>query len=54
MNEGHHVHRPALHQGKEVEEEPGVAKEPVQEGVESVVERYMLGFVEKLAEMFLQ
>ena len=51
MNEGHHVHRPRLHQGKEVEERPYVAEEPVEEDVESVV---CLALVNKLAEMFLQ
>ena len=53
MNEGHPIHQPALHQGEEVEEEPGVAEEPVEEGIESIVERYMLGLCRKLAEMFL-
>ena len=51
MNEGHPVHRPALHQGEEVEERPNVAEEPVEEDVESVV---CLALVNKLAELFLQ
>ena len=36
-------------QGKEVEEEPGVAEEPVEEGVESVVKRYLLGFCRQVS-----
>ena len=51
MNEGHPAHRPALHQGKEVEERPDLAEEPVGEGVESIV---CLALVDKLAELFLQ
>ena len=39
-------------QGEEVEEEPDVAEEPVEEVVEGVVKRYLLGFVDKLARCF--
>ena len=41
-------------QGEEVEEEPDVAEEPVEEVVESVVKRYLLGFCRQVSEMFLQ
>ena len=41
-------------QGEEVEEEPDVAEEPVEEVVEGVVKRYLLGFCRQVSEMFLQ
>ena len=51
MNEGHCVHRPALHQGEEVEERLKVAEEPVEEDVESVVEHCMLGFSRQVSRV---
>ena len=41
-------------QGEEVEEEPDVAEEPVEEVVEGVVKRYLLVFSKHGSELLMQ